>query len=58
MIILGKNPCIVSSSSNTADQNQEKFLNPAAFEQADFNFKGELEIHELQENMSNDMPMI
>jgi len=52
MIILGKNPGILSNSSNTADQNQEEFL-VAAFKQADFNFKGELEIHELQEIMSN-----
>lgn len=53
-IILGKNSGIVSRSSNTADQNQEDFLVAAAFKQADFNFKGELEIHKLQENMSND----
>ncbi|KAL5246033.1 hypothetical protein ACI65C_013441 [Semiaphis heraclei] len=37
-----------------ADQNQEEFLVAAAFKQTDFNFKGELEIHELQEIMSND----
>ncbi|CAI6375222.1 unnamed protein product [Macrosiphum euphorbiae] len=54
MIILGKNPGIVSSSSNTTDQNQEEFLVAAAFKQVDFNIKGEFEIPEHQETMSND----
>jgi len=49
-----KNPGIVSSSFNTADQNQEEFLVAAAYKQVDFNIKGEFEILENQENMSND----
>lgn len=54
MIILGKNPGIVSSSSNTADQNQEEFLVAAAFKQVDLIVKGVFEILEHQENMTND----
>jgi len=54
MIILGKNPGIVSSSSNTADQNQEEFLVAAAFKQVDLNVKGVFEKLENQENMTND----
>ncbi|KAL4112262.1 hypothetical protein QTP88_016083 [Uroleucon formosanum] len=53
-IILGKNPGIVSSSSNTTDQNQEEFLVAAALKQADINVKIEFEIPEHRENMSND----
>lgn len=54
MIILGKNPGIVSNSSKTTDQNQEEFLIATAFKQVGFNVKGEFEILEHQENMSND----
>lgn len=54
MIILGKNPGIVTCSSNTTDQNQEEFLVATAFKQAGINVKGEFQILENQQNITID----
>lgn len=54
MIILGKNPGVFSSSSNTADQNQEDFLVAKAFKQVDFYVKDDLEVPEYQEYLNTD----
>jgi len=40
MIILGKNPGVVSTSSNTNDKNQEEFMVAKKFKQINFKITG------------------